>query len=85
LRKFITGNAKTKTAKHWRFAMASIPLGDVFTNPAHLGGLPPFGANVIKECNRLGILVDFSYANTEAVATALKLSASRDQIPYRAG
>jgi membrane dipeptidase len=33
---------------------ASVPLGDVYTNPPRYGGLTPFGASVIKECNRLG-------------------------------
>jgi membrane dipeptidase len=53
---------------------ASVPLGDVFTNPARFGGLTTFGAEVIKECNRLGILVDLSHANTETVAAALKIA-----------
>jgi membrane dipeptidase len=53
---------------------ASVPLGDVFTNPARLGGLTAFGAEVINECNRLGILVDLSHANNQAVATALRNS-----------
>jgi membrane dipeptidase len=33
---------------------ASVPLGDVYTNPPRYGGLTPFGAAVIQECNRLG-------------------------------
>jgi membrane dipeptidase len=53
---------------------ASVPLGDVFTNPAQFGGLTAFGSDVIKECNRLGILVDLSHANNETVNAALKIT-----------
>jgi len=53
---------------------ASVPLGDVFTNPARWGGLTAFGADVIKECNRLGILVDLGHANVETVDAALKVA-----------
>jgi membrane dipeptidase len=50
------------------------PLGDVITSPAHLGGLTPFGAKVIQECNRLGILVDLAHATAETVLGALKVA-----------
>jgi membrane dipeptidase len=53
---------------------ASVPLGDVFTNPAQFGGLTTFGADVIRECNKLGILVDLSHANNETVNAALKVA-----------
>jgi membrane dipeptidase len=53
---------------------ASVPLGDVFTNPVQWGGLTAFGADVIKECNRLGILVDLSHANNDTVNAALKVA-----------
>jgi len=53
---------------------ASVPLGDVFTNPAQFGGLTPFGIETIKECNRLGILVDLSHGTNETVNAALKVS-----------
>jgi membrane dipeptidase len=53
---------------------ASVPLGDVFTNPAQWGGLTSFGSDVIKECNKLGILVDLSHANNETVNAALKIT-----------
>jgi len=53
---------------------ASVPLGDVYTNPARFGGLTTFGADIIKECNRLGILVDLAHANADTVAAALKLA-----------
>jgi len=54
---------------------ASVPLGDVYTNPPRYGGLIAFGADVIRECNRLGILIDLAHANAETVAAALKLAA----------
>lgn len=53
---------------------AEPPLGDLYTEPAHLGGLTELGANVIKECNRLGIVVDLNHASADTVATALKVS-----------
>jgi membrane dipeptidase len=58
---------------HMRDDMVS-PLGDVVTAPAHLGGLTPFGAEVVKECNRLGILVDLAHARPETVQGALKVA-----------
>ena len=53
---------------------ASVPLGDVFTNPPRWGGLSKFGAAVIKECNRLGMLVDLAHASNETLNAALKLT-----------
>jgi membrane dipeptidase len=50
------------------------PLGDVILSPAHLGGLTAFGAEVVKECNRLGILVDLAHASPETVLGALKVA-----------
>lgn len=48
------------------------PLGDVYTATAHLGGLTAFGAQVVKECNRLGIVVDLAHGTSETVRGALK-------------
>jgi membrane dipeptidase len=53
---------------------AIVPLGDVYTNPARWGGLTAFGADVIRECNRLGILIDLAHANPETISAALKLA-----------
>lgn len=53
---------------------AAVPLGDLYTTSAHLGGLAEFGANVIKECDRLGIVVDLTHASATTVAAALKVS-----------
>jgi membrane dipeptidase len=53
---------------------ASVPLGDVYTNPAQYGGLTPFGTDVIKECNSLGILIDLTHASNTTIDAALKVS-----------
>lgn len=50
------------------------PLGDVNTAPAHLGGLTATGADVIRECNRLGIVVDLAHASHETILGALKVA-----------
>jgi len=54
---------------------ASVPLGDIYTADPRYGGLTEFGANVIKECNRLGILVDLTHCSADTVRAALKVSA----------
>ena len=53
---------------------ASVPLGDVYTNAAQFGGLTEFGAEVIKEANRLGMLIDLTHASNGTINAALKLS-----------
>ncbi len=53
---------------------ASVPLGDVYTNPPRYGGLTAFGTSVIKECNRLGILIDLAHANMQTTEAALKVT-----------
>lgn len=58
---------------HDRDDMVS-PLGDTNTGTPHLGGLTTFGAEVVKECNRLGILIDMAHAGHETVLGALKVS-----------
>lgn len=52
---------------------ASVPLGDVYTNPPRFGGLTAFGSDVIKECNRLGMLVDLAHASMQTTEAALKV------------
>jgi membrane dipeptidase len=52
---------------------ASVPLGDVYTNTPKWGGLTSFGADVIKECNKLGILVDLTHASNDTINAALKV------------
>jgi membrane dipeptidase len=53
---------------------ASVPLGDVYTNPPRYGGLTTLGRDVLKECNRLGILIDLAHANMQTTEAALKVT-----------
>jgi membrane dipeptidase len=53
---------------------APVPLGDVYTNPPRYEGLTAFGASVIKECNRLGMLIDLAHANMQTTQMALKVT-----------
>lgn len=53
---------------------ASVPLGDIFTNPPTWGGLTAFGAEVIKECERLGILIDLAHCDNNTLNAALKVA-----------
>jgi membrane dipeptidase len=54
---------------------ATVPLGDVYTNPPRFGGLTEFGRVVIEECNRLGILIDLAHAGVQTTEAALKVTA----------
>ncbi|KIC62919.1 dipeptidase [Chryseobacterium taiwanense] len=53
---------------------ASVPLGDVYTNQPQFGGLTSFGSDIIKECNKMGILIDLAHANNETIDMALKVT-----------
>jgi membrane dipeptidase len=53
---------------------ASVPLGDVYTNPPRYGGLTTFGAAVVKECNRLGMLIDLTHSDLKTTEAALKVT-----------
>jgi membrane dipeptidase len=55
---------------------AVTPLGDIYTvSTPHLGGLTAFGAEVIRACNRMGILVDLAHGTDATVKGALKVAA----------
>jgi membrane dipeptidase len=49
------------------------PLGDI-NGGTSLGGLTPMGADVIKECNRLKILVDMAHGSSATLLAALKIA-----------
>src|SRR6266481_1982836 len=45
-------------------------LGDIQTEPSVHGGLAPFGAEVIRRCNRLGVVVDVAHGTYDLVKQA---------------
>ena len=49
-------------------------IGDFQTGAVAHHGLTPFGADVIRACNRLGILCDVAHATEETVKQAVKVS-----------
>ncbi|MEP7371855.1 MAG: membrane dipeptidase [Chitinophagaceae bacterium] len=50
------------------------PLGDIYTDTAKFNGLTEMGKNVIKECNRLGILVDLTHCSNDTINDAIKVA-----------
>lgn len=50
------------------------PMGDIYTEAPQFGGLTQLGIDTIKECNRLGILVDLAHCNNDAINKALEVS-----------
>lgn len=49
-------------------------LGDIQTEPSVHGGLSPAGAEVIRRCNKLGIVVDVAHGPYELVKQAAKVA-----------
>lgn len=47
-------------------------IGDFQTGTVTHGGLAPFGADVIRACNRLGVVVDVAHATADTVKQAAK-------------
>jgi membrane dipeptidase len=50
-------------------------LGDIATEPPTRGGLTAFGREVVRTCNRLGMLVDVAHCTNEGMLQALEVSA----------
>ena len=40
---------------------ANPPIGDIYTDASKFSGLTEYGLNIIKECNKLGILIDLAH------------------------
>jgi membrane dipeptidase len=49
-------------------------LGDIQTEPSVHGGLTPFGVEVIRRCNQLGIVVDVAHGTFELVKKAASVT-----------
>ncbi|MFI5182837.1 MAG: dipeptidase [Vicinamibacteria bacterium] len=72
LRAFYDLGARYMTLTH----TSNTPWADSATDePAH-GGLTPFGEEVVREMNRLGMLVDLSHVSPDAMKAALRVSAA---------
>jgi len=49
-------------------------LGFVQTKPYKAGGLLPFGEEVVRECNRLNIVIDLAHAHTQTIMDTVRIS-----------
>ena len=53
---------------------SNLPWADSATDKPALGGLSPFGEEVVREMNRLGMLVDLSHVSADTMADAIRVS-----------
>ena len=58
------------TLTHW----ATVDWADAATDSARHGGLSPFGEEVVREMNRMGMLVDLSHVSPATVSDVLNVS-----------
>ena len=49
-------------------------LGDIQTEPARHGGLTPFGKDVVREMNRLGMVIDLAHLTHDGVRDAVAVT-----------
>ena len=52
----------------------NVPWADSATDKPVLGGLSPFGEQVVREMNRLGMLVDLSHVSADTMADAIRVT-----------
>ena len=67
LRTFHARGVRYLTLTHWR----TTRWADAATDEPRHGGLTPFGVEVVREMNRLGMLVDLSHVSPDTMAAAL--------------
>ncbi len=70
LRMFYALGVRYMTLTHWE----TIDWADAATDSAKHGGLTPFGEDVVREMNRLGMLVDLSHVSDATMLAALRVS-----------
>ncbi len=70
LRAFYRQGARYMTLTH----SDTLEWADSATDEARHGGLAPFGERVVREMNRLGMLVDLSHVSAEAMDDALRIA-----------
>ncbi len=70
LRMFHRLGARYMTLTHGR----NVPWADSATDTPVVGGLSPFGEEVVREMNRLGMLVDLSHVSPDAMRDAIRVS-----------
>lgn len=70
LRMFYQLGVRYMTLTHWE----TIDWADAATDSAKHNGLTPFGEDVVREMNRLGMLVDLSHVSDATMVGAIRVS-----------
>jgi membrane dipeptidase len=70
LRMFYRLGVRYMTLTHWE----TTDWADAATDSAKHGGLTPFGEDVVREMNRLGMLVDLSHVSDATMVAAIRVS-----------
>lgn len=70
LRMFHAAGARYLTLTH----SSNVPWADSGTDMPKAGGLTRFGEEVVREMNRLGMLVDLSHTSPDTMADAIRVS-----------
>ena len=67
---------RARRALHDAHPQQQRPWADSATDEPKHGGLTPFGEEVVREMNRLGMLVDLSHVSPDTMEDALRVSAA---------
>jgi membrane dipeptidase len=70
LRRFAQLGVRYMTLTHWE----TLDWADAATDTARHGGLTAFGEDVVREMNRLGMLVDLSHVSDATMLDALRVT-----------